>query len=110
MGDRPLTEADMEGLRGELVNLNTQMAGLLTALNNQFAALPQQIANAIQGGGKQRGPNPNQQRGNIRLLWYQLGSSKVETINDPVETIDNKAGAIVWLSTILAQRRTLKQK
>lgn len=64
MGDRPLTEADMEGLRGELVNLKTQMADLLTALNNQFAVLPQQIANVIQGGGGQRGPNPNQQRGN----------------------------------------------
>ncbi|CAN8287790.1 unnamed protein product [Cochlearia groenlandica] len=57
MGDRPTSGADIESLKVELATLNTRMEEMVTAITT----LPGQIANAMQGGGEQRGPNQNQQ-------------------------------------------------
>lgn len=59
MGDQPVTRADFEGfaegLREATTNLTAvtaQLANLVTALNNQVAAYPNQVNNAGQRGGE----------------------------------------------------------
>lgn len=91
MGDQPVTKADFEGfaegLREATTNLTTvtaQLANLVTALNNQVVAYPNQVNNAGQRGGERR-PIRGQQGRNNRDVIVDNSSSEEESEEEIAE-------------------------
>lgn len=91
MGDQPVTKADFEGfaegLREATTNLTTvtaQLANLVTALNNQVVAYPNQVNNAGQRGGERR-PIRGQQGRNNRDVVVDNSSSEEESEEEIAE-------------------------
>ncbi|KAG2315649.1 hypothetical protein Bca52824_018771 [Brassica carinata] len=91
MADQPATKADLEGFTGSLREATTnltvvtaQLANLVTALNNQVAAFPNQFNNAGQRGGE-RGPIQGQQGRNNRDVVVDNSCSEEESEEEIVE-------------------------
>ena len=83
MGDQPVTKADFEGfaegLREATTNLiavTAQLANLVTGLNNQVVAYPNQVNNAGQRGGETRPIRVNKVETIVMLLLIILVQMK----------------------------------
>ena len=92
MGDQPVTKADFEGfaegLREATTNLTTvsaQLANLVTSLNNQVAAFPNQVNNAGQRGGEREQIRGQQGRNNCDVVVVDNSSSDDESEEEIAE-------------------------